>query len=583
MKTNLKINSIYFFILMMLFTSCQKDTDTFIPVESEQFTASIFGTVLDEAGSPLADVEVSYGLSTATTDIYGTYLFKNVVIDSRYNRIDIRKEGYFRNTRTFRAKADQTVLLSTKLMNAMPSHKMRSDEPHVITQGPIMIDFDGNGMVRQSSGEPYIGTVDVAIRYLNPLDRDLGDVMPGDLSAVNSSNQIRLLESFGMIGVELTTEAGQPLQLSVDSRATISLAIPEELLAEATDEIPLWHFDHETGLWAEEGKATKVGNTYSGEVSHFSFWNFDLQRPPVMVSGRLVDINSIGLAAMQVKVMKPSESRGGSGYTDFDGYFNGPIEKGIPLELSVVSKCDGEKLVYTQQIGPFEDDTDLGDIVLDIPNIEYLTLRGMFQDCDGSTMTEGLVKINDQGRAEYLPILGGSIDKTFGICGLDAVDIDIIDRNTLLKTSLGTVAVPGMIDIGTIKVCDEAVFFTSITSPTFDVDLVMVDSVSFTPIGTSKSILAFDYSFEVGVVEIKYVDNDTQGIETGTHDILKMVFNYRPNTSVQEVVLNLDAGTITIDEVDQAKRTVKGTYTFKAIVDGIEELHTFNGEFYSGY
>src|SRR5205814_609485 len=36
-----------------------------------------------------------------------------------------------------------------------------------------------------------------------------------------------------------------------------------------------WYFDETSGLWKEQGTATKMGANYVGDVSHFSFWNCD--------------------------------------------------------------------------------------------------------------------------------------------------------------------------------------------------------------------------------------------------------------------------------------------------------------------
>jgi hypothetical protein len=583
MKNRFKSSYLFLFFALIILNSCQKDIDIITPLDSESYMTSIFGTIIDKDANPLADAQVIYNDQVVQSDEYGTYLFKDVLVDSRYNHITIEKDGYFINTRTFRGTKSKMILLKAKMLSSVFNYKINSNQASALTHELATITFDGNGMVFKDDGVVYSGDVDVAIQYLNPTNPEIGELMPGDLSAINGNNELQLLESFGMIGVELLATNGKRLQLSSESKATISVNIPETLLSIAPNEIPLWHFDHDLGLWVEEGKAIKSGNKYFGEVSHFSFWNFDLNRSPVLISGRLIDQDGIGIGATQIKIFRDNESRGATGYSDYDGYFDGPIEKGEELKLTITLQCDGEEIVYNTQIGPFEEDSDLGDITFEIMDREQLSVKGSFIDCDGEIMQDGLLKINDQGRPEYFPILEGRIDKVFGFCGLDEIELEVIDRNTLLKTTLGDFDIPGSIDLDEIKVCEEAVNFATISSQTYDIDLVLVDSVSFTVNGSSKSILAFDYSFDVGVIEIKYVDQDNQGIELGTHNILKMVFNYMPDSNAEEIVLILDTGEITIEEVDVDARTVKGSYLFDAEIDGPDEKHTFEGSFFSSY
>ncbi len=570
-------------LLLALFfvTSCQEDLDRIEPIQGETYITNIFGTIVDESGNPVIDAEVTFRNQSVQTDEYGTYLLEQVVIDSRYNHLNIKKEGYFLNTRTFRGNESEMILLKASLIPITFDKTIHSSEPNSVVKGSVTIDFDGKGMILKGNNEAYDGELKVAVHYIDPLDEKTGDIMPGDLSAVNNNGELRLLESFGMVGVELRTMDNRELQLAPESTATITVQIPAEILGEAEDEIPLWHFNHELGLWEEEGSAMKIGNSYSGKVSHFSFWNFDLQRDPVMASGRLIDANGVGLASMEVKIARGNERRGGLGYTDYDGYFRGAIEKGVPLKLTVTSKCNGEEIVYEGDIGPYDDEADIGDIVLNIPNIEYLSLKGNFLTCEGEILKNGLLKINDQDRPDYFPIIDGSIDKTFGICGLESVELEIIDRQSLKRRSLGFFDLPGSTEIGEVEVCDEPVNYVSISSPTFDLDLVLVDSVLFSTIQWSKTLLSFDYSYEKAVFEIKYVDQVENEIEKGTHKILKMVCNFQPDSSAEEIILVLYEGNIIIEEVNNVDRTVVGSFLFEATIAGTSDRHAFEGDFFS--
>ncbi|MBK9318869.1 MAG: hypothetical protein IPM91_08665 [Bacteroidetes bacterium] len=93
-----------------------------------------------------------------------------------------------------------------------------------------------------------------------------------------------------MIGAKLFDGSGNELRLKNGVTATLSLPVIPEQLTSAPSSIPLWHFNEVTALWEEEGTAIFNGSNYTGEVSHFSWWNCDAPGG-VIVSGRVLDCN----------------------------------------------------------------------------------------------------------------------------------------------------------------------------------------------------------------------------------------------------------------------------------------------------
>lgn len=567
----------------ILFTACQKDLDQIEPIPSETYLTHLFGIVMDHAGEPIVGAEVAFRDEVVYTDEEGSFLLRDAVVDARYNHINIQKEGFFMNTRTFRGSESKTLFLRADMIPQHFDHTIPANIPSGLDIGTVRIDFKGGGMIFQNSSERYHGDVLVSVQYIDPLDANTGNVMPGDLSAVDEEGRLRVLESFGMLGVELRSLDGEKLQLAPGNKAIISARIPQELRQIAPDEIPLWHFDHDLGLWVEEGTAYRDSDQYIGEVSHFSFWNFDVARESVVIRGRIQDQNGVGLANMQIKIVREGERRGGTGYTDYDGYFSGPIERGAPLTLVISSPCSPDDIIFKDVIGPIYEETDLGILGMSISGMEYLSLEANFVDCNDDVLDNGLLKIHDEGRASLFPITDGKVDKVFGFCNMKAVDLEVINRDDFLSVHLGSFEVPGSAHLGVQRVCQDEVDHASIHSSTFDINLVMVDSVSFTPIGKNKSILAYDFAYELAVLEVKYVDSDEGGIQLGEHEILKMVCNWRPDSSSEKVVLQLENGKINIEEVDEGQRKVRGTYYFDAIVTGSSESHFFEGEFLSSF
>ena len=64
------------------------------------------------------------------------------------------------------------------------------------------------------------------------------------------------------------------------------------MVGTAPETIPLWHYDKTTGLWKEEGTATKNGDKYVGTVTHFSDWNCDVPEGTATIKGLVADCNN---------------------------------------------------------------------------------------------------------------------------------------------------------------------------------------------------------------------------------------------------------------------------------------------------
>lgn len=89
-----------------------------------------------------------------------------------------------------------------------------------------------------------------------------------------------------MLNVDIIgQEFGESYSFKNDGK-TFTLTIPcTGDPATATDTIAMWYYDKTSGLWIEEGTATKSLNAttgdyeYTGTVSHFSGWNMELKVP----------------------------------------------------------------------------------------------------------------------------------------------------------------------------------------------------------------------------------------------------------------------------------------------------------------
>ena len=115
----------------------------------------------------------------------------------------------------------------------------------------------------KADGTNYTGNVNVIMHHLDPVDENMQDQMPGMLYAANAQNEEVMLQTFGMLAVELRGSGGEDLNIAEGSSAEIRMPLDASLLNDAPATIPLWYFDEVNGYWIEDGQATLVCLLYT--------------------------------------------------------------------------------------------------------------------------------------------------------------------------------------------------------------------------------------------------------------------------------------------------------------------------------
>jgi len=108
-------------------------------------------------------------------------------------------------------------------------------------------------------------------------------VAPGGMMAVaEGSPQAFPLESFGMAEVRLTVD-GREVQPTEAVVVDLPLALTGDF--DHGEEVALWFFDEETGVWRQEGEGTVLDRRFRARVEHFTWWNCDVPQDTTCVSG----------------------------------------------------------------------------------------------------------------------------------------------------------------------------------------------------------------------------------------------------------------------------------------------------------
>ena len=469
MKT-IKKQSIMLFSLLInlvvIFTSCKSDETNNPPQQTDlsdhwgsSVSRNFIGKVVDESNSPIDNVTIKIGNEITTTDANGIFVINDVNVFEKFAYITAEKNGYLKGSRAL-VPTEGTSQVAIILLDENVSGSILSgSDGDVSLLDGTKVSFDG--AFKDENGNAYTGNVSVYMHHLSPSDIDIDRTMPGMLYAQNANNEERVLETYGMVNVELRGSGGEKLNLADGHTATIEIPI-DASQTNAPNTIELWHFDEEKGYWIEDGTATRIGNKYVGEVSHFSWWNCDAQFPTVNLCARFIDSNNTPLSMVHVELWRASSLVPRIAFSDSNGMICGKIPKNETLTLKVLDICGN--LISTNTIGPFNVDSTLPDTIVNSTS-QTVNVSGNIIDCNNNLVTDGYV-IFRYGSIEIMTMVNnGQYNFTSINCsGNNAFTMEAVDNSSFQSSGQinQTFTMPNTV-VGDIVACGSTPQFISFT------------------------------------------------------------------------------------------------------------------------
>jgi hypothetical protein len=329
-----------------LFASCDREDipdnpdGPDVPVVVELQNASVSGTVLDIDGKPIQGVAVTSGTLSASTGADGTFTFNQVGVVNSRSVIRFEKNGYFPVVRSGVKKDEinmEVVLHSKGDSDIGLRESFNASEAATLEVAGMEVAIPAGALVK-ADGSAYSGNVSAEMLYLEPNNDNFEALMPGgDLAAVREDNSEVQLISYGMVDVLLTDNSGNPLQLSKNAESEMTFPIPSGMENNPPASIPLWYFNEETGLWVEEGIATRQGNVYVGKVKHFSWHNLDWPESRIEIKGKVTDCTGKPLDRVKITLKETNGVSHTAVYSDSKGEYSLLAPANTPLTLLVKS------------------------------------------------------------------------------------------------------------------------------------------------------------------------------------------------------------------------------------------------------
>ncbi|MFK7807408.1 MAG: carboxypeptidase-like regulatory domain-containing protein [Saprospiraceae bacterium] len=530
-------------ILLTLF-ACRKDVEETINTEVIEgpiittvinytpevinVPATLYGVVVNEGNEPIANATLKLANNTTTTDDKGRFLFKDIQMNQAGTFLTVNQQGYFEGSDRFFPEEGSTNYTRIKLIakNEIGGF-VSSDGGNIIGQDGIELSFPADAIV-DGENMLYSGDVVVYARGLDPTDADVHEKMPGGLQGINTDGELMAIASFGMMTVDLETPNGQALNLGNGKKATLTFPINDAQVSGSPEEIPLWSFSNEYGVWVEEGVATKTGSKYVGEVGHFSWWNCDDPYTLIELSGTVLSEGGEPLANQYICLELSSTGEVGCIYTNDDGYFSGPVPMNEEFTMTISSwyGCDA---IYTDNIGPFAEDTDLGTILIEEDD-QLVEISGLVVDCDDEPVTNGWVDVIVGTKSYSIYVSDGTYSLSFHNCDdLTSLSVQVYDIDALLESESFEYTISNPMTIPAIAACDNQLeeYFTitadGLTTTFPDVD-GYVEGLGQDTLLIWASIPGTDWNTNLGM-------RDLNGVGTYNSDNVSFISYFMPGTN----------------------------------------------------
>lgn len=424
------------------------------PDFTTKVNASVKGFITNENGDAVEGANVTGGDRTVTTDGFGYFKITNAAFSKSAGFIRVNKAGYFTGYRAFLPIEGKEIFNRLQLIPKTTTSTIQAVAGGTATTtGGATVTLPANAVVIASGNNPYSGAVNIAAHWLDPSDMPTTSLtMPGDLTGVDSAGHLNVLQSFGMLTVELTGSNGELLQVAPGKKAALHFPLPSSLQGAAPAYIPLWYFDETKGMWIQEGKAIKNGSSYEGEVSHFSYWNCDIGLPLVNFDAQLVDPALRPLSNIPVSVGVTGQvylSR--IAYTDTNGRVSGLVPANSNLSIEVIASCN-ERLFF-KNITTKNTPIDLG--TLQVALQEYgADITGTVTKCNGDPVVNGDVFMSGVEGNSIMHINNGVFSASGLICSGANAALIAFDRETSLQSDVRNVTLTaGPNNIEPIQVC----------------------------------------------------------------------------------------------------------------------------------
>lgn len=293
--------------------------------------ASVAGLVVDmDTDAPVANARISAGGRSVQSQADGRFTLTGLAASDRLP-VQVEAIGHGNNVAIVKLPANSTATIRVRLLKLAPSLVFNAEVGAmlILPGSTAQAQVPANSLVDALTGAPVSGPVTASVTNVDPA-RD-PERMPGGYTTLQNGNVVRAIESFGAIKVDLRDANGRRLQLAPNTDARIRIPLSTRS-PNPPAEVPLFHFDEASGRWTKEGiamlrTAPNGERYYQGEVTHYSYWNADIESETVEVEGCVQNPDGSPASGVIVSGSGSDYSGRTSAITNNEGRFTMSVRK----------------------------------------------------------------------------------------------------------------------------------------------------------------------------------------------------------------------------------------------------------------
>jgi len=436
-----------------LLVACNPDKDIFTPnpIFSEGFvTTSISGQILDVMNQPVEGATIMLDLLNRTSDANGFFYFSDVQVDAKRAVLNVYKGGFFVGGRAiFPTKESNTPLKIRLLEKTIVGDFDGSVGGEIDLPNGVILDIPIDAVLNQD-GTGFSDEVQISAYALNPEYLEGLQKMPTDLKGKTTSNEEKLLESFGIFLFDWSDANNQKLNIVPGKKVTIQLPISNGVGAQAPSTLGLWYFDLVENTWKEEGTANLQNGNYVAEVGKTGFWNIAIPHDFISVKGVLENQSEAILSNMPFSIEIENGGVLGFGYANEEGEFNVNVPHNLASKIKVLDECDD--IDYSTTIGALSMDAQISNVKINNSS-DFSHISGTLLKCDGNKVQTGYIILIMNTKTYFFPFSEGVFQGNMNACDITSATLVAYDVENSKQSEPLQLEITASTETGEISVC----------------------------------------------------------------------------------------------------------------------------------
>lgn len=452
--------AIFSWILLLLF-SCRKEVDIFVDEDpitdppAELVYTSINGQVVNELSLPVSGVLIKVRDYEILTDENGYFELNNILANKYGTQITASKEGFVRNILTVYPRLNQQMFKVIVLTQKVNSATFLTTQGTTVSMGSqTSLVIPPNSIVNATDGSDHSGQVLLKWTMHDITDAQFANLVPGELTGIDSSKTSKGLAPLGVIQMEMTDANGQPLRLAQGKTARMNYQVPASYKGSLEEKIPSWTFDTKKYRWVRNGDGyKKTAQTYEAQLSSISAWCLAYPEEIVSLSGTLTAPEGTGLKNFAVTVHSGINRLEVT--TDNSGYFYIKVPANKALTVEILNDCG--YMVKKETLAPAAAAITFDKQLEEGPDCRTIPIQGTLVDCDGEKITNGYIYLKSNNNSQFIRSdQDGKVIGQFRVCGdIREAKLEAVDSENNIQSALDVnVFIGQMVQLGELKICD---------------------------------------------------------------------------------------------------------------------------------